>query len=138
MTLNEIEFLLIGAALVAFGVVAGAVAEHIRGWRFAREYRREARRSDMAPEQKRRRADSPVRGVPVTEAPRHAKPSNADAHLAMGREVAAVLVASGYSKRAATNAVNACTNTERYSLEMWVAAALRRCARSASDSAVCS
>jgi hypothetical protein len=135
MTLNEIQFLLIGAALVAVGVVASAIGEHIRGWRFAREYRREARRDDMAPEHKRERRNAPVHGVPVTDVPRDAKPSNDAAHHAMAKEVIAALAASGFPKRAAAAAVAACADHERVTLEIWMRAALRRCA---SSETVCS
>ncbi len=51
-----------------------------------------------------------------------------DASIAMAREVAAVLVASGFSKATATAAVNACPGSVRESVESWTIEALRHCA----------
>ena len=133
--------MLFGAALVALGVLAAALADRIRGLRIARDAR------EAVPRERASRASSvpaqPPRAViPVvehTELLRPAAPKQpprtprAEPKVAAsaegGDDVIAALVASGYKKPVATEAAWACSAGERATVESWVASALRRCAR---------
>ena len=129
--------MLLGAALVALGVLASALADRIRGLRPVPQAR------ETSPLTSRAR---PLRAsVPVVEtsdliqpaAPRplqgrlraEPKPPTSLPRDERGEDVIAALVAAGYKKPIATEAAWACSTTDRTTVERWTAAALRRCAR---------
>ena len=131
MNLNSVLMMLLGAALVAVGVLANALADRIRGLKIARE---------AAPRERASRVQSAPAIIPVIEPelvrPAPAKPPSAPriepkptAMTEGGEDVIAALVAAGYKKPIATEATWACGAGERASIEGWTAAALRRCAR---------
>lgn len=133
MTGTAILNMLLGAALVALGILAAALADRIRGLRISREAREpRAARAQPAP------ATRSV--IPVVEAadlratpakPLHTPP-RAESKVTStegGDDVISALVAAGYKKAIATEATWACGVGERASIEGWTAAALRRCAR---------
>ena len=131
--------MLFGAALVAIGVLAAALADRIRGVRISRDA------SESAPRERASRAASVPAArsvIPVVEhaellrsTPAPAKPSRAprteskSAGPEGGEDVIAALVEAGYKKTIATDAAWACSAGERATVEIWTAAALRRCAR---------
>jgi hypothetical protein len=145
--LLETLHILLGAALVALGVIAAAVADRIRGLRVNRPTtRREAIANADAievvaapavPKTRRQqyvdrdvggglivgRTHVPFVRVATGESPLQVK-MDQDAS-----EVIAALVAAGYKKAIATEATWGCGAAERATIEVWVAAALRRCAR---------
>jgi len=128
MSLNSVLTMLLGAAFVAIGVLAAALADRIRGLKIAREGQPHERAS-------RARAAIPVvesaelpRATPAPAKPLRTLPKPAAAPEG-GEEVIAALVASGYKKPIATEAAWACTAAERATIEGWTASALRRCAR---------
>jgi hypothetical protein len=136
MTLNSVLFMLLGAALVAVGVLASALADRIRGLRSARETSPQRERPSRA-------TSAPARtAIPVVELPQStpvvppAKPQRRvepkpQSSTDGADDVIAALVASGYKKPIATEATWACDAAERATVERWTAAALRRCARGA-------
>jgi len=125
--------MLFGAALFSSGVLASALADRIRGLRSAvpapaRESRRpvqthdvvdpsvSSERAEPQPRQKPRASGTPLHGVAkVDDAP--------DAE-----SIIEVVHKSGFKKAIAVKVVNACTPQERATPELWIAAALRRCA----------
>ena len=125
-------YMLLGAAFVAIGVLAAALADRIRGIKLARE---------AAPREPRTaRTPSAPAAIPVVDvellraAP--AKPSRTPrpepkvaAIAEAGDDVISALVAAGFKKPVATEATWACTAAERATVEIWTATALRRCAR---------
>ena len=115
--------MLFGAALVALGVLAAALADRIRGLRVAREAASRPPRMVIPVVEQ----PEPVRqAAPKPRAPRQeAKQSAAEG----GDDVIAALVAAGYKKPIATEATWACSSAERATVEGWTASALRRCAR---------
>ena len=127
--------MLFGAALVALGVLAAALADRIRGLRVSRR--------DAEPRERASRAPSvpapsvPAQGrtsIPVVELspkpPRVPRPEpKATASTEGGDDVIAALVSAGYKKPIATEATWACSAAERATVENWTASALRRCAR---------
>jgi hypothetical protein len=128
--------MLFGAALVALGVLAAALADRVRGLHISRDAREALR------ERGGRAASVPPplpRAIPVTEVPEFraapARPSRAPRESPKvagsdgGDDVIAALVAAGYKKPIAAEATWACGAGERASIEGWTAAALRRCAR---------
>ena len=126
MSMNALS-MLFGAALVALGVLAAALADRIRGLRVSREVASRAPRA-VAP------------SIPVVEQPELVRQAAApkvrvrvsqDAKPAAegGDDVIAALVAAGYKKPIATEATWACSAAERTTVEGWTASALRRCAR---------
>ena len=131
--------MLLGAALVALGVIAAALADRIRGLRISRDAR------DTIPRERVSRAPSvpaqPARAAfPVIEhaellrgTPKQPRGARAEPKVAAsaegGDDVIAALVASGYKKSIATEAAWACSAGERATVEGWTASALRRCAR---------
>ena len=131
--------MLFGAALVALGVLAAALADRIRGLRVSRrdaEPRERAARALSVPAQGR----PPVpmhaahTAIPVIEMspkqPRVPRPEpKVTASAEGGDDVIAALVAAGYKKPIATEATWACSAAERATVEGWTASALRRCAR---------
>jgi hypothetical protein len=119
--------MLFGAALVMFGVLVTALADRIRSIRIGRERRDSARElmSRTAP-----RAAAPIEVVepaPVVK-PERARAPRAEAKSAAD-DVIAALVAAGYKKPVAAEAVWGCSAAERETPESWAQAALRRCAR---------
>lgn len=119
MTGTSVLFMLLGAALVAAGVLLPAVADRIRG------ERRETSRG--------RRAPSTISVEPTVVAapasPRAAKFRAPPVPAAdTSDDVVAAIVGAGYKKATATSATLACSPAERQSIESWTAAALRRCA----------
>jgi len=140
--------MLLGAALVAIGVIAAALADRIRGVKLVREQQPRER------EQPRERASrAPAADIPVIEAvpmiapaappakpQRAVAPAKARTSIPVmpernaerndgGEDVIAALIGAGYKKPIATEATWACGAGERASIEGWTAAALRRCAR---------
>lgn len=137
--MTNVLHMLLGAMLVALGVVAAAAADRIRGLRVSRDAR------DPAPRERGGRAASvppPMpRTIQVTEVPEFraapAKPSRAPraespkvAGSDGGDDVIAALVGAGYKKPIATEATWACGAGERASVETWVASALRKAGKS--------
>lgn len=125
--------MLLGAAFVSIGVLASALADRIRGLRVSRE--------GYAPRERANRVTSmpvaPAPVIPVMEV-RSAPPKpprvprvepKATGTTDGGDDVIAALVAAGYKKPVATEAVWACGPAERASIERWTRAALVRCAR---------
>jgi hypothetical protein len=139
MTGSDALHILFGAALVAIGVIAAAVApalaDRIRHGRTPRE----ATTRERAPREKT--AHAARTAIPVVEpadllrasAPKAPRaPRNEPKVVAStdgGDDVIAALVAAGYKKPIATEATWACSSAERTTVESWTAAALRRCAR---------
>lgn len=172
MTLINALHMLLGAGLLAFGVLAHAAWTAInrnaqpRHHTFEGDWEWKPAHAPAKPAASRRAASTPPptpapKTVPVTrvadtapmsvaaaarqnqrmrvidasaiETPpkksvRSVSPAAPDQSLTMARDVAAVLVASGYSKATATAAVNACPGSVRTSIESWTVAALRHCA----------
>ena len=135
MSLNSVLLMLFGAALVAIGVLASALADRVRGLKVSREVapRERAARAQSAPavitvveavEQPRSAPATPAKQprVPRAESTPAAAPEG-------GEDVIAALVAAGYKKPLASEATWACGAAERSTVEAWVASALRRCAR---------
>jgi Holliday junction resolvasome RuvABC DNA-binding subunit len=99
--MNGLANLLLGAALVAIGVLAAALADRVRVVSGARDRTRRY----------------------VGEASsRHSR--NADHEV----EVIGALVDAGYRKRVAVAATAGCAPEQRATVEAWTRAALRRCA----------
>lgn len=121
----NILYMLLGAALVAIGILATALADRIRG----------ASREIAPRKQVNRPASIPViepadllraMGAPAAKprAPRESKPQADGAD-----DVIAALVAAGYKKALATEAAWACSSAERATVENWTRHALRRCVK---------
>lgn len=129
----HVLYTLLGAALVAIGVLAAALADRIRGLRVSRrdaEPRERAARAPSVPVHATRAA-IPVVDAELVQAvspkPRTPRPEPKVAEG--GDDVIAALVAAGYKRGIATEAAWACSAAERATVEGWVASALRRCAR---------
>lgn len=115
---------LFGAALVAIGVLASALADRIRSIRAERKTQERAvRKVTVAESESARSAPVPQKSEPVVRAPRSSSIGGT-----VASDVIAALVASGYKKPLATEAVWSCGLHERGSVEVWTRAALRRCA----------
>lgn len=108
--MNDLLHTLLGAALVAIGVLAAALADRIRQLR-----------SSVSSKEGLMRREPRAKAVPVSAV--------ADSDDVDSGEVVAALVAAGYKKAAASRAASACTAREQSTPESWVAAALRRCAQ---------
>jgi|HubBroStandDraft_6_1064221.scaffolds.fasta_scaffold1213418_1 hypothetical protein len=134
--LNDFLHVLVGAFLVAIGILAAALADRIRGLRVSS-------RAAEAPQSRRPAAEprsaEPLRVVTpadlVQEAPANAKragkPESQDRDKGRADAVISALVGAGYKKPIATEAVWSCGRAERETVEGWTTAALRRCARGA-------
>ena len=130
--------MLFGAALVAIGVLAAALADRIRGLRISRDAREAAPRERLSRAASvpahSARASIPVvehseyRGTPAPGKPPRAPRTEPKVPSPEG-DVIAALVAAGYKKAIASEAAWACSAGERATVETWTAAALRRCAR---------
>lgn len=107
--------MLLGAALVALGVIAAALADRIRGLRVTRETERSRR--------------APIEVVESRPEPKTKSALTGQKAQGMADEVIAALIATGYKKPAASEAVWGCTAQERETIEHWTRAALRRCAK---------
>ena len=123
-------YMLLGAALVASGILASALADRIRGVKLVQE----------APSARpiRERLAPTVAAIPVVEVEVHPAPAPAKAPRVTRPEtktedgsadVIAALIEAGYKKSIATDAAWACTAAERATVEGWATSALRRCAR---------
>jgi hypothetical protein len=133
--MDNVASALFGAALVAVGVLAAALADRIRGLRVAREaaLSKQVRRERLA-------AVIPIgrdaaRPAELLCSVADSKPSGA-VHAGRrapattgGDDVIAALLAAGYKKPIATEATWSCDTVERATIESWAAAALRRLAR---------
>ena len=124
MTATAVLDMLFGAALVAIGVLAAALADRLRGLRVSR---------DRAP-----RVVAPIRtpievvepeAVPAARSERPRAPKIESKASSAADDVIAALVAAGYKKPIAAEAAWACSVAERATIEGWTYAALRRCAR---------
>ena len=126
--MNDVGPMLLGAGLVAIGVLAAALADRIRGIRVAREtgHQRASRRL-IAPipesaepprstNQTRSRAESRVRASTQTATDG-------------AEDVIAALVAAGYKRQIAVEATHACGAADRATVEGWARAALSACLR---------
>jgi hypothetical protein len=121
--MNDVAHTMLGAALVAVGILVAALADRVRALRVTRE---------------RSKTAEPVRAVADVVEPRPVVTSKADRSWARraesklqtpADEVIGALVAAGYKRQVATEAVRACTLAERATIEDFTSAALRRCAR---------
>lgn len=118
----DVGNMLLGAALVAIGVLAAALADRIRGLRITRE----------------RAVMSTPTSPPVHDPDPVATPKPGRARTPQSRskthtqqtadDVIAALVAAGHKKQVATDAVWGCRDAERTTIEQWTLASLRRCA----------
>lgn len=111
--------MLLGAALVTVGVLVYALADRIRQPQPRPAYPRNSR-----PRATRERQPQPQQQQPSAPSSDVLAPGSVD--------VIDALVASGYKKAMATQAVTACLPGERTTPGIWMAAALRRCAGGAS------
>lgn len=129
MSLNNVLPMLLGAALVAIGVLAAALADRIRGVRPARENAPRARAAAAIEvvESKPERAKAPRDYWPREAQKSKTKDSTEGADGA--DDVIAALIGAGYKKPIATEAARACSQAERTTVEEWTRAALRRCVR---------
>jgi len=127
--LNNVLFMLLGAGLVALGVLTMAYAERLRGDRaMQRRDRAMTSATQKAPPTAWSNPPSPTpaempRTPTVTRAaraPRQTTPNPGD-------EVITALMEAGYKRSIAAGATWACSEAERATLERWTASALRRC-----------
>jgi hypothetical protein len=124
--LNDLLHILLGGALVALGVLAMGLSDRIRGLRAGRPAVESATRNRPPVGQTRQPievVEPEIVPMPPPKAKRPASVSDSRAG-----DVIAALVAAGYKKSVAAEAVWACADQERATVEMWVRAALRRCA----------
>lgn len=109
--------MLLGAALVAVGVLVSALADRIRGIRADRHAARSAPAKPILTFR-----DVPARGSdPVMTAPPAAEPAE-DPREA---DIVSAMVGAGYKTKDAQRAARACRDSERVSTESWLAAAFR-------------
>lgn len=122
MQLSNVLHMLLGAALVAIGVLATALADRLRG-------------IERTSPRKRPRASRRKQEIQVVEAaellhpPTKRERAPRSQPQTSGEEVITALVAAGYKKHVASEATWACSPAERQTVEAWTAAALRRCVR---------
>jgi len=134
MQLNNVLLMLLGAALVAVGVLASALADRIRDLRGVRETSSQRERPSRAATVP---AAQPSRAVISVIEPAELPPAKPQRRVEPkpqpgadgGDDVIAALVASGHKRPIATEATWACSAAERATVETWTASALRRCAR---------
>lgn len=111
--------LLIGAALVSIGVVAGGVADRIRNIRMDRRavvpYLPRASTTAKTP-----RAAAP----PTPRAARAPRAETAPEAKSMGEAVIGLLVNTGYKKAESAMAVASVPDIQRVTLDAWVRAAI--------------
>ena len=146
--LNNALFLVLGAGLMAIGVLTAAFAERIRSSRQLETGRSETRGQERrahpsiitiadTPEMPRsptvtRATAKSQTASDSTEMPRsptvtRASRASRAATPNLGDDVIAALVATGYKRPIAAQATWACDDAERMTIELWTAAALRRC-----------
>lgn len=138
MTFVNFAFMLLGAFLLAGGVLVAALADRVRAILAQRSDRRD--QASRAPRQTETRASRERREIAPSDTifvpdedpvatrrsdrlPRAKAPPIDDG---MEADVVNALVAAGYNKRVARSAVQACAASERGSLSDWTRAALRR------------
>jgi hypothetical protein len=126
--------MLLGAALVALGVLVTALADRVRGQRALREtvLRESVPRGKSTPTNIIQGVEYVARHRPTPAAPTKESPTSAvqpRSRADGGEDVVAALVAAGYKRQIAAEAAWACGATERATAEDWTRAALRRCAR---------
>jgi hypothetical protein len=129
VTGTSVLYMLLGAALVAVGVLASALADRIRGLRSSREQpvRAPREKTATAPQRSAIAVVEPaevLRSAPIK--PRTARAEQKSTSTEGGDDVIAALVGSGFKKATAAEATWACTAAERTTIEGWTAAALRR------------
>ena len=132
--MHHILDVLLGAALVAIGVLAAALADRVRGIRLAGSRTAGPRdRHPAAAESLREPAEAAQAQRPAV---RRASRSESGAQ-SEANDVIAALVATGYKRPIATEAVWGCGAGERETIEGWTRAALTRaalrCARGAAS-----
>ncbi len=138
MTATSVLYMLLGAALVAAGVLVSALADRVRGLRASREKPGASREKTAQSlrsaipvvEPAELLTGNPYRAAPpVTTKPvRAVRPEpKVQVNAEGGDDVIAALVASGYKKPIATEATWACTADERVTVERWTVSALCRC-----------
>lgn len=120
---------LLGAALVAIGVLAGALADRFRGIRLAGS--RAADPRDRHPAAAKSLRESAELVQAQRPAAKRASRSESAAQ-SEANDVIAALVTAGYKRPKATEAVWGCGAGERETIEGWTRAALR-CARGAAS-----
>lgn len=135
--------MLLGAALVAIGVLAAALADRIRDIRGLRgrtplstvraEITPALSTIEAAPEMRPTKTRAPLTGIKSQphsdkEDVRDLLLATTEARRGAASEVIAALVAAGYKKTFATEATIACKGIECATVEDWTRAALRRCA----------
>lgn len=113
MTLHDLLVALVAAALVIVGVIAGSIADRIRG---NRATVRRTRAQAHAPTDRLR--SSPTTGAFFDN----------DTNLDMARDVITTLRTAGYDKRTAELAVAGCAPSQCATIESWTRAALKRAA----------
>ena len=128
--LSNVLFMLLGAGLLALGVIAAAIADRIRGLRAARETapRERASRAQSAPAVISVVETADLRSTPVTKTVRAVR-AEPKINTEGGDDVIAALVAAGYKKSIASDATWACSIIERATIENWTRSALQRCIR---------
>lgn len=102
LTIGQVALLLVGGGLVALGIVAGAIADRIRGIR--------ANRTTPRPLEPRQHG-APARTL--------------DPNLRLRDDVVAALAGAGYTRRQSELAADACAPSERSTIEAWTRAALK-------------
>lgn len=128
--MTGLAYALLGAILVAIGVVAGGFADRVRGIRFVRVAvpRERTRRSAPAGRAMSDATES-HQVEPVRSNRRRARSFPLGApqlNLVDAEDVIAALVAAGFKKPIATEAACGCSEAERTTIEEWTRAALRR------------
>lgn len=124
----DVAHVLLGAGLVAIGVLASALADRIRGLRIARETGHQ-RASRPPVDESVERFRSTTTATKRTRGSRTESKVRANTETATdgADDVIAALVATGYKKQLATEATHACGPAERATVEEWARAALRGC-----------
>lgn len=120
--MNDVSNMLLGAALVAIGVLAAALADRIRGFRVTRQ------RAGAAGPHASIEVVDPEQ-VPIPKSEKERAPRRSKAQQTAADDVIAALVAAGHKKQVATAAVWDCSAAERTTIEEWMRSALRRSAR---------
>jgi hypothetical protein len=143
--LSNVLFILLGASLVAVGVLTTALAERLRGNAPTEEKRPQAPRTVVAEPTEMPRTPTvtrsarevtplvtpPATGTEMPRTPTVTRVARAETKITspgLGENVISALVAAGYKRTMAAEATWACDKTERASIGAWTAAALRRCA----------
>lgn len=134
-SMTAIAHMLLGAAFVAVGVLAAAVADRIRGIRLARETkpRRERARPTRFPTvhaSNGAQTASPARSFREGARPPAVDTASTPREVSRTLEtVVTALVTAGYTTPIAREATLGCYVAERVTVEDWTRAALRRAAK---------